>query len=181
MIEIILIFLYVGLFTIGGGMIAIPLIQQQVVQRGMITFDEFVAMIAIAESTPGPIGINIATYVGFSQYHIIGAILATTAFVLPSFVIVTLLAGLLKKYKNTLLVIYWFYYLKAVIIGLILYATMNIFTHTIFKETEPVLKIDFKVVVLFFILAPIYYIFRKKPWISIVAGALLGILIFRFF
>jgi len=179
MIEIILIFLYVGLFTIGGGMIAIPLIQQQVVMRGMITFDEFVAMIAIAESTPGPIGINIATYVGFSQFGVFGAIIATTAFILPSFLIVTLLAGLLKKYRNSLLVIYWFYYLKAVIIGLIFYAAMNIFIHTIILEKEPVRLIDYKAIILLVILIPIYTLFKKKPWVSIVIGGILGIVIYN--
>ena len=178
MIEIILIFLYVGLFTIGGGMIAIPLIQQQVVQRGMISFDEFVAMIAIAESTPGPIGINIATYIGFSQHGVLGAVLATTAFILPSFLIVTLLAGLLKKYRNSLLVVYWFYYLKAVIIGLIFYAAMNIFTHTIILEKEPNMIIDYKALILCGLLIPIYVYFKKKPWISILIGAIFGILIY---
>lgn len=62
MIEVIFIFFYIGLFTIGGGMVAIPLIQQQVVERGLITEEFFHVIIAIAESTPGPIGINVATY-----------------------------------------------------------------------------------------------------------------------
>lgn len=178
MIEIILIFIYVGLFTIGGGMIAIPLIQQQVVQRGLITYDEFVAMIAIAESTPGPIGINIATYVGFSQYSILGALFATTAFILPSFLIVTLLAGLLKKYRNSLLVVYWFYYLKAVIIGLIFYAAMNIFTHTVILEDDPSMFIDYKAIILLGLIIPVYVYFKKKPWVSILIGAIFGIIVY---
>lgn len=178
MIEIILIFLYVGLFTIGGGMVAIPLIQQQVVDRGIITFNEFASMIAIAESTPGPIGINIATYVGFSQYGILGAVLATTSFILPSFLIVTLLAGLLKKYRYSLLVVYWFIYLKAVIIGLILFAAMNIFTHGVIIEKEPNLVIDYKSIMLLIILIPIFSYFKKKPWLTILIGAILGIIIY---
>ena len=180
MIELILIFLYVGLFTIGGGMVAIPLIQQQVVERGLISFDEFIAMLAIAESTPGPIGINIATYVGFSQFHILGAIAATTAFIIPSFLIVSALAGLLKKYRYSLLVIYWFYYLKAVIIGLIGYAAVNIFIHAVVVEGFPNLQLDYKALGLIAVLAVWYRLFQKKPWLLIIIGALLGMMVYSF-
>jgi len=176
MIELILIFLYVGLFTIGGGMVAIPLIQQQVVARGLITFEEFIAMLAIAESTPGPIGINIATYVGYSQFSILGAVLATTAFILPSFLIVSVLAGLLKKYRYSLLVIYWFYYLKAVIIGLIGYAAVNILMHAVVIDGLPNLSLDYKAIILIIVLAILYRFFYKKPWILIIIGAILGMI-----
>ena len=178
MIELILIFLYVGLFTIGGGMVAIPLIQQQVVERGLISFDEFIAMLAIAESTPGPIGINIATYVGYSQFHILGAVAATTAFIIPSFLIVSVLAGLLKKYRYSLLVIYWFYYLKAVIIGLIGYAAVNIFIHAVVIEGFPDLKIDLKAIGMIVVLAILYKFFYKKPWLLIIFGAILGMIVY---
>ena len=66
------IFFKVGLFSIGGGLAAIPLIQSEVVERGWITLAQFSDMIAVSESTPGPIGVNVATYVGFSQYGILG-------------------------------------------------------------------------------------------------------------
>ncbi|MFU8793438.1 MAG: chromate transporter [Acholeplasmataceae bacterium] len=177
MIELILVFLYVGLFTIGGGMVAIPLIQQQVVQRGLLAYDEFIAMIAIAESTPGPIGINIATFVGYSQYGYIGAIAATTAFILPSFLIVSFLAGLLKKYRYSLLVIYWFYYLKAVIIGLIGYAAVNVLIHSTVAETTP-LTLDYKAIILIPILSALYLKFKKRPYIVIAIGAVFGMIIY---
>lgn len=178
MIEIILIFLYVGLFTIGGGMVAIPLIQQQVVERGLITYEEFISMLAIAESTPGPIGINIATYVGYSQFQIVGAVLATTAFIVPSFLIVSALAGLLKKYRYSLLVIYWFYYLKAVIIGLIGYAAVNIFMHAVVIKGLPHLEVDFKAIGLLVFFAILYRFLYKKPLVLIFIGAVMGMLIY---
>lgn len=180
MIELILIFLYVGLFTIGGGMVAIPLIQQQVVGRGMITFDEFIAMLAIAESTPGPIGINIATYVGFTHQHILGAVVATAAFILPSFIIVSALAGLLKKYRYSLLVVYWFYYLKAVIIGLIGYAAVNILIHAVVVEGFPDLNFDYKAIGIMVVMAILYRFLYKKPWLLIIIGALLGMAVYSF-
>ena len=105
MIELMLVFFYIGLFTIGGGLVAIPLVQQQVVERGWISLSDFYGMVAVAESTPGPIGINIATYVGYDQFGVIGALLATISFILPSFMIVSFLAGLLIKYRTSKIVI----------------------------------------------------------------------------
>jgi len=177
MIELILVFLYVGLFTIGGGMVAIPLIQQQVVDRGLLSLHDFYAMVAIAQSTPGPIGINVATYVGFELFSIPGAIIATVAFILPSFLIVSLLAGLLRKYRQSPLVIHWFIYLKAAIIGLIAYALVKV-ALLAFVSYDPNLVIDWKALILCGVLAIVYYFLRKKPWIVIVLGAVLGILVF---
>lgn len=177
MIELILVFLYVGLFTIGGGMVAIPLIQQQVVDRGLLSLSDFYAMVAIAQSTPGPIGINVATYVGFELFSIPGAIVATAAFILPSFLIVSLLAGLLRKYRQSVLVIHWFIYVKAAIIGLIGYALVKVIDLA-FVSYSPQLVIDWKALILCGVLAVIYYFLRKRPWIVIVIGAVLGILIF---
>lgn len=177
MIELILVFLYVGLFTIGGGMVAIPLIQQQVVERGLITLADFYAMIAIAQSTPGPVGINVATYVGFDLFGIPGALVATTAFIIPSFLIVSLLAGLLKKYRQSLLVIHWFFYVKAAIVGLIGYSLVKVAMLAFFNDSVN-LVIDWKAVILFIGITVIYYFLRKKPWAVIVIGAILGMIFF---
>lgn len=173
MIALILVFLYIGLFTIGGGMVAIPLIQQIVVERGWISLSDFFGMVAIAESTPGPIGINIATYVGFDQFGIPGAIVATISFIIPSFVIVSLLSDLLKKYRYSPIVKNWFLYLKASIIGLIGYAFVNVADYALFQTEE---FIDVKASILLVILAVIYYFLRKKPWIVIVIGGVCGAL-----
>ncbi|MBN2299616.1 MAG: chromate transporter [Acholeplasmataceae bacterium] len=176
MIELILVFLYVGLFTIGGGMVAIPLIQQQVVDRGLISIADFYAMVAIAESTPGPIGINVATYVGFELFSFVGALVATTAFILPSFLIVSFLAGLLKKYRQSLLVIHWFYYVKAAIVGLIGYALIKV-VFIAFISYDPNLVIDWKAVILFIVLLGAFYFLKKIPWLVILLGAILGMII----
>lgn len=177
MIELILVFLYVGLFTIGGGMVAIPLIQQQVVERGLLSLGDFYAMVAIAESTPGPVGINIATYVGFDLFSYPGAIVATTAFILPSFLIVSLLAGLLKKYRQSSLVIHWFFYVKAAIVGLIGYALVKV-VFLAFISYDPGIVIDWKALILCAVLAVIFYFLRKKPWAVIALGAILGMIVF---
>ena len=85
-------FFYIGLFTIGGGQVAITLMQQSIVSAGLISQEQFYNMIAISESTPGPIGINMATYIGYELYGVPGALAVTGAEVLPSIIIILIIA-----------------------------------------------------------------------------------------
>jgi len=146
MLEMIFVFLYIGLFSVGGGMVAIPLIQQEVVARGWITLEEFYTMVAVAESTPGPIGINIATYLGVSQFGVLGALVATTSFILPSFIIVSVLSSLLKKHRDSRLVQNWFLYIKAAVVGFIGYALAHVCIIA-FSSSDTV--VDYRAVILF--------------------------------
>ncbi len=93
-------FLKIGLFTIGGGYASLPLVQDIVVEGGLITYDEFADMIAIAEMTPGPIALNVATFVGAKLGGFAGSVLATLGFITLPFLIVISLALLYYKYKN---------------------------------------------------------------------------------
>lgn len=94
-------FLQVGLFSIGGGYAAVPLIQSQVVNmHTWLTLNEFTDLITIAEMTPGPIAINSATFVGIRIAGIPGALVATFGCILPSCFIVSLLAYIYRRYKN---------------------------------------------------------------------------------
>ena len=96
-LELLLGFLRVGLFTFGGGYAAIPLIREVVLSYGWLPEDTLTYMIAVSESTPGPIMVNMATYVGSSQGGFLGAVIATLAVVLPSFVIILIVATILDK------------------------------------------------------------------------------------
>lgn len=173
-LEIMFIFFKIGLFTIGGGMVAIPLIQQEVVERGFITYTEFYNMVAVAESTPGPIGINIATYVGFSTYGVLGALAVTISFIIPSFFIVSFLAGILTKYRTSKIVVNCLTYIKAAIIGLIGYSLINVVIHVF--GTNPLKDFDYKSVLLLVGLSIVYYKLKEKPWLVIVIGAISGVL-----
>ena len=95
--ELFIGFLKVGSFSFGGAYGAIPLIRDVVRSYGWLEDDALACMIAVGESTPGPIMVNLATYVGRSQAGIAGALIATTAVVLPSFVIILLVMTLLRK------------------------------------------------------------------------------------
>ncbi len=173
-IELMFVFFKVGLFTIGGGMVAIPLIQQEVVERGLISSVEFYNMVAIAESTPGPIGINIATYVGYSQLGIAGTLITTISFIIPSFFIVSFLAGILTKYRKSKLVTNSLMYIKAAIIGLIGYSLVNVILHVFGDYTVESFQIE--PILLLVLLSFIYYNFKEKPWMVIVFGAIAGVL-----
>lgn len=180
MIELFFVFFYVGLFTIGGGMVAIPLIQQEVVVRGWLTVSEFTTMIGIAQSTPGPIGINVATYVGFERFGVFGALIATIGFVTPSFLIVSFLAGLLRKYRTHALVVNWFYYIKAAVIGLIGYSLVVVAIDTL-SISSAVWELDWKALVFLAVMFFIYWLLRKKPWLVIIVGGVLGVFIWYLF
>lgn len=96
-VKLFLEFLWVGCFTFGGGYGSIPLIRDVVLRNGWLTDETFSYMIAVSESTPGPVMLNLATYVGSSQGGILGSILATTAAVLPAFAIILLILAILKN------------------------------------------------------------------------------------
>ena len=113
-------FLKVGLFAFGGAYGAIPLIRDVVLSYGWIGDDMLTYMIAVSESTPGPIMVNLATYVGSSQAGFGGALVATTAVVLPSFIIILLIMVLLKKLLKNPYVQAVLQGMKPCIIGIIL-------------------------------------------------------------
>ena len=91
-----------GLLCFGGGYILIPLLQSELVDgRGVLAPQEFADLVSVAQVTPGPIGINTATYVGFTQHGVFGAVLATVGIVTPTLVLVILAAKLLKRYHSS--------------------------------------------------------------------------------
>jgi len=113
-------FFVIGLFTFGGGYAMIPLIRQMVLERGWIAEEVFLDFLAVAESTPGPIAINMATFIGATQAGPLGSIVATLGVVLPSFIIIVLIASLLKHLLANKYVKAFLNGIKPVILGLIL-------------------------------------------------------------
>lgn len=119
-LELLAGFLKVSLFAFGGAYGAIPLIREVVLSYGWISDEMLTYMIAVSESTPGPIMINLATYVGSSQAGLLGALIATTSVILPSFVIILVIMVLLKKILKNPWVQAVLRGLKPCIIGIIL-------------------------------------------------------------
>ncbi len=113
-------FFVIGLFTFGGGYAMIPLVRTLVLERGWMSESLFLDFLAVAESTPGPIAINMATFVGATQAGVLGSLVATFGVVLPSFIIIVLIASILKNILENKYVRSFLEGIKPVIVGLIL-------------------------------------------------------------
>ena len=128
-LDLLIGFLKVGLFAFGGAYGAIPLIRDVVLAYGWLNDEMLTYMIAVSESTPGPIMVNLATYVGSSQAGFPGALIATAAVVLPSFIIILLIMVLLKKLLKNLYVQAILRGMKPCIIGIILATGLYMILH----------------------------------------------------
>lgn len=94
-------FAKVGLFAVGGGLATIPFLQDMGARTGWFTDVDLTTMIAVSESTPGPMGVNMATYVGFETAGPVGAVLATLGLITPSIIIIMVIAGFLQKFRQS--------------------------------------------------------------------------------
>lgn len=179
--DLFFIFLYVGAFTIGGGLVALTLMQQQLVNTGLISPERFYSMVAISESTPGPIGINMATYLGFEFHGIPGALVATAGTVLPSLVVIIIIARIFHVWRELPWVRAMFYGLRAGTTGMIAVAAWKVITVavlpvSVFQETG-LLKDLFNpfILVFFGAVCIAYKRFQLHPVFYILCGAVFGI------
>ena len=133
-------FFKIGLFTFGGGYAMIPLIQDSVTNMEWLTDEELINFIAISESTPGPFAINIATFVGMNVGGVLGAVCTTLGVVLPSYIIILIIAKGYEKYRENHIVIGLMSGLRPTVVGLILGAVISIGS-TIFFNTSSTTEI----------------------------------------
>lgn len=127
-------FFKTGLFTIGGGMATVPFLYKMSDATGWFTYNDLANMIAVGESTPGPIGVNMATYVGFVTgieqgglpFAILGAVVATLGLITPSIIVILIIAAFLKSFKDNQYVGFAFYGLRPASAGLIAAAGISV-------------------------------------------------------
>lgn len=181
-LELFLAFLEVGMFSFGGAYGAIPLIRDVVLSHGWLTDEALTYMIAVSESTPGPIMVNLATYVGNTQAGMFGAAVATLGVVLPSFCCILLITALLKnltknKYFQAILG-----GLKPCVIGIILATGIYmIITNCMLIDSE--ISVDVQAILILAILVVIMLGYQKvmqkklSPIMLIVTSALVGIVV----
>ncbi len=112
-------FFKTGLFAVGGGMATLPFLQAIGESTGWYTYGDLMNMLAVSESTPGPIGINMATYVGFTVVGVPGAVIATLGEVTPSIIVILIVAAVLHSFRNNKYVDHAFYGLRPASTGLI--------------------------------------------------------------
>lgn len=121
-------FFKIGAFTFGGGYAMIPLIQKEAVENhGWVTDEDILEIIAIAESTPGPIAINSATFVGYRTAGVLGSICATLGVVLPSFVVILLISNILDRFQEVKAVQYAFNGIRAGVLALLFKALWTMY------------------------------------------------------
>ena len=180
-LDLFLGFLKVGCFAFGGAYGAIPLIRDVVMSYGWLNEEMLTYMIAVSESTPGPIMVNLATYIGSSQAGILGAIVATLAVVLPSFLIILLITALLKSVLKNKLVQAILRGLKPCVIGIVLATGM----YMVFKNCFGSLNtfgINIRAIVITVILVVAMFGYNKvmqrklSPIMLIVLSAIAGII-----
>ena len=126
--QVFISFFKIGAFTFGGGYAMIPLIQNEAVEkRHWVTDDDILEVIAIAESTPGPIAINSATFVGYKAAGVLGSVCATLGVVLPSFVIILFLSFVLQQFQELEAVRYAFMGIRAGVLALLVKALWTMY------------------------------------------------------
>lgn len=174
-------FLKTGLFAIGGGLATIPFLMDMAEKYPWFTKAELSNMIAVSESTPGPIGINMATYVGFTTGGPLGSIIATSALVLPSLIIVMIIAGFLQKFRDNRLVKDTFYCLRPAVIGMLFVSLASLVSPLLinFAGASFLEIFNLKALALFGVLLFGILKFKKHPIVYIAIGAIVGI-IFKF-
>jgi chromate transporter len=167
-------FFKTGLFAVGGGMATVPFLFDISSRTGWFTASELANMIAISESTPGPIGVNMATYVGFETAGILGGLVATFGLVLPSIIIIVIISCLLSRFSENPIVKTVFKYLRPAVIGLLLYALWQLIPLTFLDASKKILVLP---VVAF---AALFFCCQKwkkvHPIIWIGVGAVFGII-----
>ncbi len=185
-------FFKTGLFAIGGGLATLPFLYDMAAKYPWFNEAILSDMIAISESTPGPIGINMATYVGYhvgSQMFgipggIMGAVLTTTALVLPSLIVILIIAKFLERFKTNVFVKDAFYGLRPAVTALIAYAGYQVVADSLFRFGTffQTLQIGdlfvWKAIVLFAVLMVLSHVFKKihpAAWIGI--AAVVGVLL----
>ncbi len=184
-------FLKTGFFAVGGGLATIPFLYAMIDKYQWFSKDVLGDMIAISESTPGPIGVNMATYSGYHVfsnasgqfYGILGGIFTTFGLILPSFIVIVIVSRIYEKFKSNQLVQNGFYGIRPIVVGMIAATALDMFitvtdiswAHAGIKEF--ICSIDIKAVVLFFALLVLTNKIKKHPvfYISLagIAGAML--------
>ena len=189
-LQLIFEFFKTGLFAVGGGLATLPFLYDIASKYDWLDVSVMPDMIAVSESTPGPIGVNMATYCGYNAGFevggvaggLLGGILATLALILPSFIIAMLVSKILQKFKSSTLVENSFKGLRPAVCGLIGAAALNVFTAAcinsdILSSGANFLKaLDIKALVLFAVIFVVNKKIKVHPIFLIIPAAVVGII-----
>ncbi len=172
-------FFKIGLFTFGGGYAMLPLIQDEIVANGWLSLEEMVDFIAVSESTPGPFAVNIATYVGAETAGVLGSVASTLGVVMPSFIVILIVARCYIRFKQSKLVSGAMYALRSTVVGLMAGAVVSLVPTVFFRSGlawDAMLKPEFLCSAVIFGGSLVLALKKVNPIIIIVCSAAAGIL-----
>lgn len=178
-------FFKTGLFAVGGGLATLPFLYDMSSKTGWFSLEDISNMVAISESTPGPLGINMATYVGYSSFSVLGALIAPLALVIPSIVIIVIVAGILDKFKESKLVKDIFSGLRPASTAMIAAAGISVARIALLHEerftglTSLIDVLNLKAIILAAVMFWAIKKFNRHPILYIVISAVIGI-VFKF-
>lgn len=173
-------FFKTGLFTIGGGLATLPFLYEMSAKTGWFTVNDIANMVAVSESTPGPMGVNMATFTGYTIAGIPGGIIAPLGLVTPSVIIILIVANILERFKANKYVQYAMYGLRAASAGLIAIAGLRVaqiafLNMELYASTHRIMDLFNPVAVAFGII--LFVVFKKTnkhPILYIAASAVVG-------
>lgn len=186
-LELFITFFEIGLFTFGGGYAMISLVREQTLAHGWLTEAELLNMIAVSESTPGPIAVNMATFVGSTQAGILGSACATFGVVLPSFIIILLISAVIKNFLKVEAVQGALRGVRPCVVALILGTAITLAMSTLlgFKSVEQrSITPDYMGIIIFAVVAGASWLIKKlsgkkpSPIILILISAALGMILY---
>lgn len=168
-------FFKTGLFAIGGGLATLPFLREISTKYGWYTLSELSNMIAVGNATPGPIGINMATYAGYTTGGIFGGILSTFSIILPSFIVILIISTVLEKFRSSIYVEGAFKGLRPAVVAMIGMAFLQLAKESFLIPNSH--NISIKHVVLFALMFAMTKIQKKNfTLLYIIAGAIIGII-----
>lgn len=176
-------FFKIGLFSIGGGMATLPFLMDLTTKYDWFTASELANMVAISESTPGPVGVNMATYAGYNAAGVPGALTATLALTAPALIIIVIIARFLESFSENPTVKAVFYGIRPTVAALIGYAVLELLKTTMVTVTGDathVIQIHYLSIALcivFFALLQVKKLNKFHPVVWIVIGAVVGIVL----
>lgn len=171
-------FFKTGLFAIGGGLATLPFLSTMADKYGWFTQEELANMLAVSESTPGPIGVNMATYVGNTTAGVLGGLLTTFSLVLPSYIVILLIYNVMKKFQDNPYVQGAMSTLRPASVGMVAAAVFNVLV-SVLLDTSAVQWTQTVVwpnLILFAVLMAVHLKFKKlHPIVILALGAVAGI------
>ena len=178
LITLLFLFAKIGFFTVGGGMAMLPLVQQELLSRGLMTIRQSIDMVAISQMTPGPFAVNCATFTGMRLYGISGAFFATLGVALPSFIICLIVAHFFFSFNHNAIVRSVLGGIKPIVLSLILSGLISIGKAAIFPEAS-FASLDFPVLCIAIIISVLFIKTKVSPIFLVLLSGIFGAIFLR--